>query len=70
VTDPLTNAVFRTTSEAAEVEYDYIIVTMKALPDVYDDGEIIRPGTAAQHLTRGLPHSLLIQLAYCSRDYR
>jgi len=43
--------VFRTTSDAAEVEYDYIIVTMKALPDVYDVGEIIRPGTVASLLT-------------------
>ncbi|KAJ2959726.1 hypothetical protein NQZ79_g4825 [Umbelopsis isabellina] len=35
--------VFRTTEEAAQVEYDYVIVTMKALPDVYDVSEIIRP---------------------------
>ncbi|GAB5589821.1 hypothetical protein Unana1_04721 [Umbelopsis nana] len=35
--------VFRTTEEAAQDEYDYVIVTMKALPDVYDISEIIRP---------------------------
>jgi hypothetical protein len=36
--------VFRTTEDAAQVEYDYVVVTMKALPDVYDVSEIIRPG--------------------------
>jgi hypothetical protein len=48
--------VFRTTDEAAQTEYDYIIVTMKALPDIYDIAEIIKPGTTLIFDSLGTVH--------------
>jgi hypothetical protein len=54
--------VLRTTDEAAQEEFDYVIVTMKALPDVYDVSEIIRPGLSQLFATKTLsmPIALLI----------
>jgi 2-dehydropantoate 2-reductase len=54
--------VLRTTEEAAQEEFDYVIVTMKALPDVYDVSEIIRPGLSQLFASKTLsmPIALLI----------
>lgn len=41
-------SVVRNTTEAAQDEYDYVVVTMKSLPDVFDVSEIIRPGTVLE----------------------
>jgi 2-dehydropantoate 2-reductase len=38
------NPVIKNTNEAAKDEFDYVIVTMKSLPDIVDVSEIIRPG--------------------------
>lgn len=38
----------RNTTEASNDEYDYVVVTMKSLPDVFDVNEIIRPGMHAR----------------------
>ncbi|KAK9900167.1 2-dehydropantoate 2-reductase [Cystobasidium minutum MCA 4210] len=36
------HAVYRNTSEASERQWDYVVVTTKALPDVLDDSELIQ----------------------------
>jgi 2-dehydropantoate 2-reductase len=37
-------SVLQNTKDAFRDQYDYVVVTMKALPDIYDVAEIIRPG--------------------------
>lgn len=34
----------RSADETKGVEYDYVVVTMKSLPDLVDVSKIIRPG--------------------------
>ncbi|GAB5589822.1 hypothetical protein Unana1_04722 [Umbelopsis nana] len=43
--------VVRNTTEAAQDEYDYVVVTMKSLPDVFDVSEIIRPVVTSEKTT-------------------
>lgn len=47
-----TNAVVRTPEEAAQsskAEYDYVILSVKALPDVFDLAAVIEPVVTPQH---------------------
>ncbi|KAI8582067.1 hypothetical protein K450DRAFT_269523 [Umbelopsis ramanniana AG] len=49
-------SVIKNTSEAAKDEFDYVVVTMKALPDIVDLSQIIRPA-----ITSGKTTIVLIQ---------
>ncbi|KAI9289191.1 2-dehydropantoate 2-reductase [Umbelopsis sp. AD052] len=44
-------SVIKNTSEAAGDEFDYVVVTMKSLPDVVDLSQIIRPAVTSEKTT-------------------